>query len=327
VVFNAAAASLFGYTRQEALGMPLDQLLPPRGAADAGHWLHDLLRPGGRQLPDELDLHAVRRDGTEFPVEVSVSSVQEGDTLYHTVFVRDITEKRQARQALLRSNRDLQQFAFVASHDLRSPLRSIKGYLDLLQTRHAPTLEAKAQELIRRAVGAVDQLDRLTDDLLSFARADTHTEQFASVDCHDVVAHCLQLLEAAIAEKAARISVEPLPTIQGHPQQLLQLWQNLVGNALKYCEGRAPEITVGARRGQDEWVFSVADNGIGIEAQYLEKIFEIFKRLHGQGAYAGSGIGLSICQRIVERHGGRIWVDGFAGEGSTFSFTIPDRGE
>lgn len=323
VVFNGAAADLFGYTPEEALGLPLDRLLPPPLETDA-HWMAQLLDSGDGPRGDEMDLHGVHRDGTVFPVEVSVSTLREAWTVYHTVFVRDVTEKRQARLELLRSNRDLQQFAFVASHDLRSPLRSIKGYLDLLQSRHAPALEAKGQDLVRRACAAVNQLDMLTTDLLSFARLDARPEMEAAVDCHAVVARCLQMLEADIAQKQAHVTARPLPTVRADPRQLQQLWQNLLGNALTYTGDRDPVIVLDAVRGHHEWVFSVEDNGIGIEPKYREKIFEIFQRLHGQQDYPGSGVGLSICQRIVERHGGRIWVESTAGQGSTFFFTIPD---
>lgn len=338
VVFNTAAAALFGYSSQEALGLPLDRLLPPPGeqeraegmGAEAGaqgggsHWMNQLLDSGDGPRGDEMDLHGVHRDGTVFPVEVSVSTVQEAGAVYHTVFVRDVTEKRQARLELLRSNRDLQQFAFVASHDLRSPLRSIKGYLDLLQSRHGPSLEAKGQDLVRRASAAVNQLDMLTNDLLSFARLDARPEMESAVDCHAVATRCVQLLEADIATKHAHVTLRSLPTVRADPRQLQQLWQNLLGNALTYCGDRAPVIVVDARRGTREWVFSVEDNGFGIEPRYREKIFEIFQRLHSQQEYPGSGVGLSICQRIVERHGGRIWVESVPGQGSRFFFTIPD---
>ncbi|RYF43635.1 MAG: PAS domain S-box protein [Comamonadaceae bacterium] len=324
VVFNGAAAALFGYTPQEALGLPLDRLLPPPDEADT-HWMTQLLDSGDGRRADEMDLHGVHRDGTVFPVEVSVSTVREAGTLYHTVFVRDVTEKRQARLELLRSNRDLQQFAFVASHDLRSPLRSIKGYLDLLQARHGPALEPKGQDLVRRASGAVNQLDMLTNDLLSFARLDARPEMEAGVDCHAVVTRCVQMLEADIAHKQAHVTLRSLPAVRADPRQLQQLWQNLLGNALTYSSSeRSPVIVVDARRGTREWVFAVEDNGIGIEPKYREKIFEIFQRLHSQQEYPGSGVGLSICQRIVERHGGRIWVESATPHGSRFLFTIPD---
>ncbi|MEO7547080.1 MAG: ATP-binding protein [Ramlibacter sp.] len=322
-VFNAAASDLFGYAPQEALGLPLERLLPSPPEAGA-HWMTRLLESADGPHRDDMDLHGMRRDGTLFPVEVSMSTVQEAGTPYHTVFVRDVTEKRQARLELLRSNRDLQQFAFVASHDLRSPLRSIKGYLDLLQSRHGPALEVKGQDLVRRASGAVNQLDMLTNDLLSFARLDARPEMEAAVDCRAVVTRCLDLLEEDIAQKHAHVTLHPLPTVRADPGQLQQLWQNLLGNALTYSGERSPVIVLDARRGQREWVFSVEDNGIGIERQHRAKIFEIFQRLHSQQEYAGSGIGLSICQRIVERHGGRIWVESEPGQGSRFFFTIPD---
>jgi signal transduction histidine kinase len=230
----------------------------------------------------------------------------------------------QTHEALVQRNLDLQQFAFVASHDLRSPLRSVKGYLTLLQARHASGLSAKGQDLIERATAALGQMNQLTEDLLSYARLDAPAQPPAPVDCREVLAQSLSLLDATIAETGAQITVEDLPTVIGQRGQLTELFQNLVGNAMKYCRGDAPRIRVSAQRGAAEWIFEVADNGIGIEPQHLTRIFEVFKRLHTAQEYEGNGIGLAICQRIVVRHGGRIWVQSEPGQGSRFYFSIPD---
>lgn len=227
-------------------------------------------------------------------------------------------------EVLLQSNSDLQQFAFIASHDLRAPLRSITGYLDFLQSRYGGSLDAKALDLIRRAAGAAVQMDRLTDGLLSYARLDAHDQPMQDVDCNKALADSLFLIDGAMVDSKATIHRGELPHVTGNAAQLVQLFQNLLDNAIKYRGGRTPEITVSAKRGDREWIFSVADNGLGIEAQHRDRIFKIFERLHADRDYVGSGIGLAVCQRIVERRGGRLWVNSVPGEGSTFFFSIPD---
>jgi signal transduction histidine kinase len=229
-----------------------------------------------------------------------------------------------AKAALVQRNLDLQQFSFVASHDLRSPLRSVKGLLTLLQKRHAGALDANGRELIARATGAVDQMDQLTHDLLDFARLESPARLSEAVDCNQVVASTLVFLDAAIAQSGAQIEVEPLPVVIGDRGQLIQLFQNLLANALKYCNGRTPIIRIRAQLETGKWVFEVADNGIGIESQHLQRIFEVFKRLHTMQEYPGNGIGLAICQRIVALHGGQIGARSELGRGSIFYFSLPD---
>jgi len=224
-------------------------------------------------------------------------------------------------------NLDLQQFAFVASHDLRSPLRSVTGYLTLLQARYAPNLDAKGRDIIGRATAALAHMNQLTDDLLSYAQFDSPVQALEFVDCNRVLTHVLRTLDARITETGGQVTVEALPTVMGERGQLIHLFHNLLSNALKYRQDRAPVIKVSARRGTAEWIFQVADNGIGIESQHLTRIFEVFKRLHTAQEYSGNGIGLAICERIVVRHGGRMWVDSEPGQGSIFYFSIPDRVE
>lgn len=329
VVFNAAASSLFGYSQAEALGMPLERLLPAAQQGHAAAWLEHM---SGREAAPatgtkEQSTMVLRRDGTEFPAEAAVSSVRQGGETYHTVILRDITERLRTGQALVRSNLELQQFAFVASHDLRAPLRSIQGYLGLLEARHAAMLDGDARYLIRRATDAVRQLDGLTDDLLTYAQVDAQARPMVPVDCNQVLADTLLLLDAAISEAKAQVSAPQLPTVHGDRAQLVQLFQNLVGNALKYRGEQAPHVRITAKRGQHAWVFAFTDNGIGIQARHQERIFEVFKRLHTQQEYPGNGIGLAVCQRVVQRHGGRIWVTSEPGQGSTFFFSIPEAKE
>lgn len=239
---------------------------------------------------------------------------------------QELEARLRRTEALLQSNNDLQQFAFIASHDLRSPLRSITGYLDLLQSRYRESLDAKALDLIKRTAGAAAKMDRLTDGLLSYARLDALEQPLQAIDCNQCVADSLLLIDSDITESGATLHIDELPHVVGNPIQLEQLFQNLIGNAIKYRQQRPPVVKVSAQRGDGHWQFSVTDNGLGIDAQHRERIFKIFERLHVDGGRSGSGsgIGLAVCQRIVERRGGRLWLESTPGEGSTFFFTMPD---
>ncbi len=238
-----------------------------------------------------------------------------------------ITEQlEQKTRELERSNRELEQFGYVVSHDLQEPLRAIMGFLDLLQRRHHNNLEEKAVQYIELAVKGAGRMQALIQDLLSYGRLGAKPKRFLAVDCGQAVRDALANLGAAIAETGAEITVAPdLPTLQGDPIQLMQLLQNLVGNALKFrAENRLPRISITARRAADQsWEFAVADNGIGIEENDFGRIFQVFQRLHERGKYPGTGIGLAVCKKIVERHGGEIWVESCPGAGTTFHFTLP----
>lgn len=251
-----------------------------------------------------------------------------GEAFAHasTALAAHRAEREQHVDALTRSNLDLQQFAFVASHDLRSPLRSMMGFLHLLHARHAEQLGPKGQDLVNRSLRAGHQMDQLAEDLLRYARLDAEAKPMAPVDCNQVVADAQHMLDAQIRESGAQVTAAVLPTIEGDRTQLVQLFQNLIGNAIKYCQDRTPQVRVDAERGTREWVFHVRDNGIGIAPEHLDRVFEPFKRLHTQKDFTGSGIGLAVCRRIVTRHNGRIWCTSIPGEGSTFSFSVPDNG-
>jgi signal transduction histidine kinase len=241
---------------------------------------------------------------------------------------REITQRRQAESELKAvkqaSGVELQQFASVASHDLRAPLRSVTGMLSMLQTRYGQVLDAAGLDVVRRAKRAVAQMDQLTDGLLSYARLDGEDQPKAQVDCNAVVADALMLLEVPVRESGAQVGVTPLPTVMANRQQLIRLFQNLISNAIKYCEV-TPQLHISAERSDGGWTFSIQDNGIGIAPQHRERIFLMFERLHVDQSYEGTGIGLSICQRIVDGHGGRIWVEGAPKHGSIIFFTIPDK--
>jgi len=326
VFFNAAAEAMFGRSRQSAVGALITDFMPQRfRAAHSSHVAQfgESARQPRMMSPERL-IVGLRSSGEEFPLEASISASEEGGRRFHTAILRDVTERERTRAALLQSNTDLQQFAFAASHDMRSPLRSITGFLQLLETRHKGALEPSAIELIHRSIAAVNQLDRLTEDLLCFARIDAATDA-ADVDCNAALADSLRLLEHSVSQAQARIHAGDLPVVRANRLHLVRLFQNLLDNGIKYCGNRTPEIRIEAARRDADWVFSFADNGIGIDQRHHQRIFETFKRLHTQQEYPGTGIGLAVCRRIVERLGGVIWVDSAPGRGSTFHFTVPDR--
>jgi len=242
---------------------------------------------------------------------------------------RQKAEKALAEKAeeLTRSNQELEQFAYVASHDLQEPLRMITGYTQLLAKRYGDKLDQNANEYIDYAVEGAKRMQGLIRDLLTYSRVGTRGKEFALTDCEAVVAGTLRVLQPAIEESAATVTYDPLPTVMGDETQLLQLFQNLIGNAVKYRDSKPPVVQVSCKQEGGNWLFSVRDNGIGIDPQYANRIFVIFQRLHGRDQYAGTGIGLAVCKKIVERHDGKIWVESELGKGATFHFTIPTNGE
>jgi len=239
------------------------------------------------------------------------------------VIFTDITERKRAEAELLRANKDLQQFAYSASHDLQEPLRSVKIYSQLLRQRYGDKLEGQARDFLEFLTAGASRMEMLVRDLLAYTQAGQHERPADPVDTNEALNDALANLAAAIKSSAARVTFDRLPPVRVPASQLQQLFQNLIGNAIKYCQaGTPPEIHVGVRRDNDHWLFSVKDNGLGIEPEYKERIFGLFKRLHTGDQYSGTGIGLAICQRIVERAHGRIWVESELGKGSTFCFTI-----
>jgi len=232
------------------------------------------------------------------------------------------TQTRYA-QELTRSNAELEQFSYVASHDLQAPLSTIAGYAQLLEKRCHNQLDAQGNKFIRNIVNSCGRMQALIDDLLEYSRVGRSEKPFDVIDCNLVFEDACANLQLAIRQDQASVTRGDLPMVRGDSFQLLQLFQNLIGNAIKYRSSEAPMVRVSASRQGDSWVFSVQDNGIGIAEQYHPRIFQLFQRLHSQKQYSGTGIGLAICQRIVDRHGGRLWVESEPNRGSTFYFSIP----
>ena len=227
-----------------------------------------------------------------------------------------------SNQELARSNAELEQFAYVASHDLQAPLATIASYAQLLEKRSKDQLDSQANKFIGNIVHGCMRMQTLIDDLLEYSRVGRNQRPFQPTECDRVVEQALTNLQAAVRETKAVITYSDLPAITGDFSQLVQLFQNLIGNAIKYRHEAPPVIRVTACKSENNWLFSVADNGIGIAPQHQERIFQIFQRLHTQKEYSGTGIGLAICQKIVQRHGGSIWVESEPGQGSTFYFTL-----
>jgi signal transduction histidine kinase len=244
--------------------------------------------------------------------------------------IAEVTRAREELKKLAveleRSNGDLQQFAYAASHDLQEPLRVVAGFIKLLEKRYRGRLDEKADEFIGYTLDGVERMSTLIKDLLEYARVDTHEKTFEFADCSIALDKALSNLQKVIGESGAHITCDPLPTVKADAVQLTSLFQNLIGNAVKFRGDNLPEIHVSSGLEGNEWIFSVRDNGIGIDPQFAGQIFDVFKRLHTREEYEGTGIGLAICKKIVERHKGRIWIESQAGKGTTFYFTIPDKG-
>ena len=249
------------------------------------------------------------------------------EQLERDIAARRIAEQQLARKAqeLDRSNRDLEKFAYVASHDLQEPLRMVASYTQLLARRYTGKLDAEADEFIGFAVDGANRMKQLIQDLLLYSRLSAKGSSFESTDSGAAFNTAITNLHEAIVDSGAVVKAEPLPIVLADASQLAQLFQNLIGNSIKYHGDCVPQIRVAAYKEANNWIFTVTDNGIGIERQYFERIFEMFQRLHTRKQYSGTGIGLAICRNIVERHGGKIWVESQPGQGSKFLFTVPKK--
>ena len=315
LTWNNGARAIFGHTADEIVGQPLTRLMP-------GHY-HELHRRGMERMGATgesalmgtvLELSGLRKNGREFPLELTLSTWTSAEGRFYGGIIRDITERQQAEQALrqttaelAQSNAELAQFAYVASHDLQEPLRAVTGCVQLLQQRYQGQLDAHAHELIAHAVSGATRMHTLIHDLLAYSRVGTRGESLQLTNCAAVLNDVLANLEVSICESGAVVTAAPLPTVMADPTQLRPVFQNLIGNALKFQRAKhlpASASRLSARAGSR--VFAVCDNGIGINPQYFEHIFQVFQRLHTQREYAGSGIGLAIHNTIVECRGSPI---------------------
>ncbi len=328
---NDALCRMLGYSREQLLGTTWIQHTHPDDVAANLAILE-------RALAGETDTYGMQKrflhaDGGIVHAEIAASCMRnpDGSARYFVLMIQDISERkqaevlRQANETLERSNIELQRFVYIASHDLQTPMRSVASFVELLQSTYADRLDAQAKDWFRRVSQSIQDLRNLVRDLLEYSRIDSQAHPFEEVSLREAFDHAITLLDASIRESGAEVTCGPLPTIRGERSQLVQLMLNLVGNALKYRGVQPPRIEVLAQRGVDQWTISVRDNGIGIAPRHHARIFEIFERLHGQQEYPGTGIGLAICRRIVDRHGGRIWVESEPGRGSVFLLTLPQE--
>ena len=337
VMVNSQMELLFNCGRDRLLSKNIRALVPDWAFRPQADWGE------GRPAERGVEVYAVREDGTRFPVEISFSPLQTEEGVVITSAIRDISERKKAEEqirqlnasleervlerteALMRSNEELQQFAYIASHDLQEPLRTVSIYAQLLAKRYQGQLQGDADQFISFIVEGAGRMERLVHDLLDFSRVDARgADYFSRTSCDDALDDAIRNIGSLIEESGAAITREgPLPWVIGDPVQLTRLFQNLLVNSMRYRTAESPRIHIAAEHEGDDWLFSVRDNGIGIDPQYAEKIFGIFKCLQPRDKSSGSGMGLAICRKIVSRHDGRIWVESALGHGATFYITLP----
>jgi PAS domain S-box-containing protein len=339
---NAQTEKMFKYDRTEMIGNKVELLMPHRyNAIHQDHRVNYFKTPKVRQMGEGFDLLGRDKNGKEFPIEISLSPLETEDGLLVSAAIRDVSEKKklenqikeininlekkvQQRTAELETkNKELEQFAYVASHDLQEPLRTISSFVDFLKEEYLGKLDENADNYLLYISQASERMQTLIKDLLDYSRIG-RKGIVAEVNCNDILSDVLADLSSAIEESNAKIIVlKKLPIVKGYTTELKQLFQNLVSNSIKFHKKNSPpEVIIQGEKINGGWQFSFKDNGIGIENKHHERIFIIFQRLHNRSEYEGSGIGLSHCKKIVDLHGGKIWVDSELGKGSNFKFTI-----
>lgn len=328
---NDAFQQMLGYEKKALLSMKEVDLTSPKWRAIVAKIVAEQVVPLGQS--EVFETEYLRADGSRFPAELRTFLMTDDSHKPTGMWsiVRDVTQRKQAEmereeaiKALKRSNEDLKQFAYVASHDLQEPLRMVASYTQLLAERYDGQLDEKAHKFIHYAVDGAARMQTLIRDLLAFSRVETRAKGFKPVDCHRILGIAIANLKTVIDETGTLVTTGDLPNVRADESQLTQVFQNLISNGIKFREASTtPRIRVSAERTEDRWRFAVQDNGIGIDSRYTERVFAIFQRLHTRHEYPGTGIGLAICKRIVQRHGGRIWFESSPGKGTTFYFTLP----
>lgn len=323
--FNQACERIFGYRAEEVIGKNVKVLMPDSYALEHDGYIRNYLNTGEKKVIGiGREVEAQRKDGSVFPIDLSVGTYEFAGQRYFSGIIRDISARKKAEEQLLRSNIELERFAYIASHDLQEPLRMVANFTDLLAEEYSDRLDETALEYMGFLKDAARRMQVLVTDLLEYSRAGNDNLELQPVDAADKLRIVLLDMQDVITQTEAKVTYDDLPVLYANPMHFVRLIQNLIGNALKYSrDDVTPEIHIGVEDKQDMWVFSVRDNGIGIAEEYLEQVFVIFKRLHKRSEYEGTGIGLSICKRIVEALNGSIWVESPPGGGSTFYFTIP----
>ena len=327
---NPTFLKWIGREREDFIGKTVREISPPfltpRTTQIIARRAERRIQTGDVISSAEVEL--IGKHGIPLPVSYSAARIEDDEktVLGEVVFIKDMSSYKQAEEELARSNRDLEHFAYVASHDLQEPLRMVMSYTQLLERRYGDALGEDAQEFIQYIIDGAVRMQDMINALLTYSRVQTKGREPESVEANKILEQVLDNLQILIEETHAEITRDDLPMICADEMQMVQLFQNLIKNAIVYRSENAPRVHIHSEKKGNEWLFSVKDNGMGIDLEYVEKIFQIFTRLHSQDTHKGTGIGLAICKRIVERHGGKIWAESEKGEGSTFYFTFPMGG-
>lgn len=334
ISWNEGATQIKGYREHEVLGRHFSLFYPAEDVRNGkpAFELAEAVRTGRF----EVEGWRVRKDGSLFFASLIITAFrdEDGNLQGFGKITRDISARKKAEEHLAetlaelrRSNEELEQFAAIASHDLQEPLRMVASYTQLLARRYTGRLDQDADEFIAYAVAGSTRLQKMIEDLLTYARVGSRAPAQRKASSDRALQEAIGNLSVGIDECGAIVTSDALPAIAVEPGELVTVFQNLIGNALKYRRTETPRIHISAKQGQsNDWIFTVQDNGVGIEAEYFQKIFVLFQRLHGGGGSEGTGIGLAVCKKTVERLGGRIWVESQPGVGSTFSFALPEEG-
>ncbi len=328
--FNPAAEKIFGYEASEVLSHTVDFLLPENLRDPMRESLSQLSVSEKNVMKLENEMYGLTKAGYAFPAEIKLSCLHLNHEILFTIVVKDITEKKRTEEVqarwsaeLARSNAELEQFAYNASHDLQEPLRMVASYTQLLQTHYADKLDERAKTFIQHSVDGAARLQKMIQDLLAYARAGRGGILVHRFNCEKLVKQVISDLRGLIEKQQASIEIEELPTIIGNETAFRQVVQNLLSNALKFTGINKPEVKIGCIEKHDHWIFFVKDNGIGIDPEFSKRVFGLFQRVHVNKGYAGTGIGLALCRKIVENYGGRIWFEKNTPQGTIFHFTLP----
>lgn len=329
---NSFTQKMFGFSHAELIGQNIKMIMPSPYREAHDQYLEHYRKTGEKHIIGVgRRVTAQKKDGTIFPVSLAVNEILEESTRYFVGIVRDITkiasvenELIKTTEELKRSNAELEQFAYVASHDLQEPLRMVANFTELLAKRYKGKFDTEADEFIEFILDGATRMQTLIRDLLSYSRVGSQAKELEPTSSEKVFREVLTHLGLAIEQSGAQITSDPLPMVMADRSQLGQVFQNLIANAIKFHSDQTPQIHVSAKEKEGQWVFSVQDNGIGIEPEYFERIFIMFQRLHGKNEYKGTGIGLAVCKRIIDRHGGKIWLESTKSKGSTFYFSLSD---
>jgi PAS domain S-box-containing protein len=345
--WNRHAEEMFGFRRHDTLGKSINEIISPNYIRKTGQRIDlekILTELKDRPQNDRIEVLGVDRDGNEFPMEVGLFRVEDKQGTMFCAFINDITERKEIEQKrrkmrrelerrveertldLQRSNEELQQFAKIASHDLQEPLRAVQGFANLFAKRYKGKLDKDADDFIDFILDGTARMQQLIEAVLEHSKIQPPGKDTPVTNVNSVLVEVLANLSQSIAESGAEIKkMNELPSVRMARTHLIQLFQNLIGNAIKYRGEAAPQIFVSSELNVDEWLFTVRDNGIGIDPRYAEKVFDMFARLQGRTVYKGTGMGLAICKKIVSAHGGNIWMESEPGQGSIFFFTIPSE--